>query len=171
MLAKRSVLLLLLLVGCHRDAPPAKAPQVAAEVRPGSVLVIENRGAISRLLEGERIPFDDVWTPSASAANFLDTAVLRYVDADPGEWRGVNAELSIDRERLGSYVRECAGFVVAGRRRMICQFLLEARWIRRGVMNEDRTFTLVMDGGCAVFLVVADIERREILSLGCNGVA
>jgi hypothetical protein len=148
------------------------------EVRPGSVLIVDNRAAISRFLEGERIPFDDVWTPSASAVTFLDTGVLRFLDTHPPEPHDdpnldlQNArEMSSVREHLGSYVRECAGIVVAGRRQLVCQFVLVTRAIRRGVTSRERLFTDIMDGGCDVFVVVADIERREVLKLGCNGVA
>jgi hypothetical protein len=178
LLPNKLVLSFLLLVACRRDAPPAKAPQAAVEVRPGSVLIIENRAAISRFLEGERLPFDDVWTPPASAVTFLDAAIPRFLDSHPPgphddpelELQNVR-EFSTLREHLGSYVRECAGFQVAGRRRIICQFVLMTAAIRTGVADEDRSFTHVSDGGCEVFRVVADVERREILSLGCNGFA
>jgi len=147
------------------------------EVRPGSVLIIENRAAISRFLEG-RLPFDDVWIPSASAVTFLDAAVARFLDshppgphADPELEAQTVREFSTVRAHLGSYVRECAGILVAGRRQIVCQFVLMTGAVRTGVASEDRRFTNIGDGGCAVFRVVADIERREILSLGCNAFA
>ena len=176
MLPNKLVLSLLLLVACRRDAPLAKAPLAAVEIKPGSVLIIENRAAISRFLEGERLRFDDVWTPPASAMTFLDAAVLRYLDSHPAEPHDdpdlelQNArELSSLREHLGSYVRECAGFLVAGKRRIGCHFVLKTGAIRRGVTSEERSFTTITDGGCVLVVVVADIDRREILSLGCNG--
>jgi hypothetical protein len=178
MLPDKLVLSLLLLVACRRDAPPANAPRAAVEVRPGSVLIIENRAAISRFLEGERLPFDDVWSPAASAVTFLDAAVPRFLDSHPPgprddpQLEAQNLrEFSTLREHLGSYVRECAGIVVAGRRQIVCQFVLTTGAIPTGVASENRRFTTIADGGCEVFRVVADVERREILSLGCNGLA
>ena len=148
------------------------------EVSPGSVLIIENRTAISRFLEGERLPFDDVWSPPASAVTFLDAAVPQFLDSHPPgphddpEREAQNVrEFSTLREHLGAYVRECAGILVAGRRQLVCQFVLMTGAIPTGVASEDRRFTNIADGGCAVFRVVADVERREILSLGCNGFA
>jgi hypothetical protein len=35
-------------------------------------------------------------------------------------------EFSTLREHLGSYVRECAGILVSGRRQVVCQFVLMA---------------------------------------------
>jgi hypothetical protein len=154
------------------------APRAAVEVKPGSVLIIENRAAISRFLDGERLRFDDVWIPPASAVTFLDAAVPRFLDSHPPgphndpELELQNArEFSTLREHLGSYVRECAGILVAGRRQIVCQFVLMAGAIPTGVASEDRSFTNISDGGCGVFRVLADVDRREILSLGCNGVA
>jgi hypothetical protein len=177
-LPNRLVLALLLFAACRRDAPAAKAPRASAEIRPGSVLIIENRTAVSRFLQGEGLAFDDVWTPAASAAAFLDAAVIRYLDShlpvpgdDPDLESQNSRELSNLREHLGSYVRECAGFSVAGKRQIICQFVLQAWAIRRGVTSDERSFTIIMDGGCDVFVVLADVDRREIISLACNGVA
>ena len=148
------------------------------EVRPGSVLIIENRAAISRFLEGERLRFDDVWSPPANTVTFLDAAVPRFLDSHPPgpyddpELEAQNVrEFSTLREHLGPYVRECAGILVAGRRQIVCQFVLVTGAIPTGVASEDRRFTNIADGGSAVFRLVADIERRGILSLGCNGFA
>jgi hypothetical protein len=178
MLPNKLVLSLLLVVACRRDALPAKGPHPAVEVRPGSVLIIQNRAAISRFLEGGRLPFDDVWSPPANAVAFLDAAIPGFLDSHPPgphddpELEAQNVrEFSALREHLGSYVRECAGILVAGRQQIVCQFVLMTGAIPTGVASEDRRFTNIADGGCAVFRVVADIRRREILSLGCNGVA
>ncbi|MGA8808360.1 MAG: hypothetical protein WB973_10820 [Thermoanaerobaculia bacterium] len=78
------------------------------------MLIIENRAAIARFLEGEQIPFDDVWIPSASALAFVDAAVIRFLDTHSvQEHDGANVGLCSVRRHLGSYVRECAGVVVA----------------------------------------------------------
>jgi hypothetical protein len=148
------------------------------EVRPGTVLIVEKKDSIVRYLRSEQIAFDDVWTPSANALAFLDAAVLRYLNTHPPtpsddrDLRLQNLrELSTVRESLGSYVRECAGVLVAGRQQIVCQFVLRHPAVGRISTSEERSFTTIMDGGCGVFSVVADIDRREILSFGCNGVA
>lgn len=171
MLPNRGVLLLSLLLACRPERAPAEASRVAVKVSPGSALIIEKRAAISRFLEFEQIPFDDVWIPPASAVAFLDAAVLRFLDTRPPSPVELGVGVSIAREDLGSHVRECAGLLVGDRRQIICQFVLRHPAAGRAFTTEDRSFSIIADGGCEVFLVVADVERREVLSLGCNGVA
>lgn len=170
------VLSLLLLLACRREPAPSAAPRSVVDVRQGSVLIIENKTAIARFVEGERIGFDGAWTPSVDAIGFLDAAVLRYLEAHPPE-RDDDRELELQnarelsslRQHLGSYVRECAGILSAGRRQIVCQFILRPRAIPPGIASEDRSFTNIDDGGCDVFRVVADVERREVVRFGCNG--
>jgi hypothetical protein len=176
MLTSRHILLLLLPLACRRETPLAEEPRAAATVGPGTALIVEKRASVVRYLESERIPFDDLWNPPASGVAFLDAAVLRFLDTHPSEPLGdpelelqYQRELSALRENLGSYVRECAGLISAGRRRVACEFVLRYPGLGWVPMSEARSFTAAADGGCEVFYIVADIERRELLSFSCNG--
>ena len=107
----------------------------------------------------------------------LDGAVLKFLDTHPPESHGDPdlarqnvRELSTLREHLGSYVRECAGILVAARRQLVCQFVLSHPAIGR-MSTDERSFTTISDGGCGVFHVVADIDRHEVLDFVCNGLA
>ncbi len=151
---------------------PDPAPQTARDLARFLVeacapytAIVTDRQSVYHFLTGQEVPFDDVWIPTESDIEGLDSVLKSYLQEPHALQRGLSPDPEYVLKNLRQYHREFSGFIENGRKYVICSMLL-SHDIRR---NPSNRFSIVFDGGASVVRVVFDIDTRKVERLECNG--
>jgi ankyrin repeat protein len=117
--------------------------------------------AVGGFLAGHGVEFDRVWVPDRRDIESLDfKAVIEASDHIV-----TRSQFSVEHvlELLPHYHREYAGFIKSGRRYLVCNMDYD---------SVDKPpcdgFTWYFDGGCALVMIVVDLEEKAVIRIDGN---
>ena len=129
--------------------------------------IVTDEAEVRHFLRWEMVPFEDVWIPTQSDLEGLESKLQAYL-TEPGnsdlEW------VDYDYVRVSSrlYTRHYSGFIRDGQRFIVC-CLDMYHWLDNS--PPDNTFPWISDGGCSLAVVVFDAETGAVVRITCHGVA
>lgn len=150
---------------------PDPRPQTVAEMTQWVLrayapytIIVADPVVVRRFLQGYRIHFDDVWSPSEADLQGLDVALRSSMEKGPPTRRGAWLERDYVLKNLMCYNREFGGFVDEGVRYLICQMIFdEFRETPPG-----NKFSMVADGGSGVIRVIFDADKKTVVNVDGN---
>lgn len=128
-------------------------------------IIVADPAVVRRFLQGHRIHFDDVWSPSAADLQGLDVALRSSVEKGPPTRRGAWLEHDYVLENLACYNREFAGFVDDNVRYLVCQMIFFGEFRETPPQN---AFSMVADGGSGVLRVIFDADKKIVVNVDGN---